>query len=319
LSNPVAGTFAGLIDGTFGLLRPTWRTALMCAGTVLLPAAALYGWAYDRLFAAYARVLSSAEGAAGPSLPVLAGAFLGILLAAIVQGLAALFVRGCVTAQAADAVRGGRRATRAIVAVFLRRDGARLLAQRVLQGLVYAGVIAAAAISASVVFAAAGAFRGGSAWPWRLLAPLFLAWAALGIVAVWLSVRFSLTLESVVVDGATARQSFGLSRRLVRGSGWRVLGYRLLFAVMLGFVASLVATPIVFFATIRAYARYLSEMLRGAADVDSIVDMLRVMGSGLPVRLAIFQYLQGILDALVAPAFMTLLYVEMKRRRSEGA
>ncbi len=122
-----------------------------------------------------------------------------------------------------------------------------------------------------------------------------------------------------MIDGSRARQSFGLSASLVRGGWWRVFGYRFLFGLMLGFAASLIATPIVFFATIRAYARYLAEMVQGTADAGSLVDMLRTMGSGLPVRLAIFLYLQSLLKAFFAPVFMTLLYFAMKRRKAEAS
>ena len=149
---------------------------------------------------------------------------------------------------------------------------------------------------------------------------MFLAFYLAGIAAwVWLWARYSFTLETVVIDGARAGQSFGLSASLVRRSWWRVFAARVLFALMLGFAASLVATPIVFFATIKAYARYLSGMLEGTADTDSLLEMIRTMGSGLPLRLAILVYLQGLLNAFFAPVFMTLLYLERKRRASEAS
>jgi hypothetical protein len=319
VSQRASGTFAGLIDGTFGLLRQTWRTTLACGAIAFLPAAALYGWAYRRLFDAYVNVVPAVEHASLSSVLSLVGVFSWILLAALVQGVAVLFVRACVTARAAGAVRGRSvPAPMAAVRTF-RQDGARLVGQRVLQGLVYAGVFAATVVLIAVVLAIVGGFTGISGTSLGVFALIFLCYLA-GIVAwVWLWARFSLTLESVVIDGAKARQSFGLSASLVRRSWWRVFGYRLLFGMMLGFAASLIATPIVFFATIRAYARYLSEMVQGTADAGSLVDMFRTMGSGLPVRLAVFLYLQSLLNAFFAPVFMTLLYFEMKRRRAEAS
>jgi hypothetical protein len=224
-----------------------------------------------------------------------------------------------VTRQAAGAVRGRGASVPAVAARIFRQDGARLVGQRVLQGLVYAGVIAAAAIVMAVVTAIGGVFgrASGAPGPGLALFLVLLLYIA-GIAAwAWLWVRFSLTLESVVIDGSRAGQSFGLSASLVRGSWSRVFGYRLLFGIMLGFAASLVATPIVFFATIRAYARYLSEMVQGTADSGSLADMFRAMGSGLPVRLAVFLCLQSLLKAFFMPVFMTLLYFEMKRRKAE--
>lgn len=311
-----SGTFAGLVDGTFGLLGKTWKTTLACGGFAFIPAAALYGWAYDRLFRAMTDAWADGADASFPFV-VMAVPFLLIMLAALLQGLAALFVRACMTSRAAAAVRGVDISVGAVAARVLRRDGARLVGQRVLQGLVYAAVLAAAAVLAVIVIAIGGGSDGVSDTSVRVFGLFFLCYAA-GIAAwLWLWVRFSLTLESVVIDGAKAGQSFGLSASLVRRGWWRVFGYRLLFAVMLGFAASLVATPIVFFATIRAYARYLSEMVQGTADTGSLVDMFQAMGSGLPVRLSVFLYLQSLLNAFFAPVFMTLLYFAMKRRAAE--
>lgn len=323
MSQRTSGTFTGLIDGTFGLLRQTWKTTLLCGGIVFLPAAALYGWAYGRLFEAYANVVPAMEDASLSSVLVLVKAFSWILLAVLVQGFAVLFVRSCVTAQAAGAVRGRGTAVPAIAARVLRQDGARLVGQRVLQGLVYTGVLlavaAVCAIVTVIVVAITSGFGEAADTTGLTIGVVLLAYPAGIAVWVWLWVRFSLTLESVVIDGSKARQSFGLSASLVRGGWWRVFGYRFLFAVMLGFAASLIATPIVFFATIRAYARYLSEMVQGTADAGSLVDMLRTMGSGLPVRLAIFLFLSNLLKAFFAPAFMTLLYFAMKRRKAEAS
>jgi hypothetical protein len=323
VSQRTSGTFAGLIDGTFGLLRQTWKTTLACGGIAFLPVAALYGWAYGRLFDGYASILPAAEDASLSSVFVLVKAFSWVLLAAFVQGLAALFVRSCVTARAAGAIRGRSVAVPAIAARVVREDGARLVGQRILQGLVYAGamlaVAAALAIVAVLVMAITGGFGGGTDTTGLTIWLVILAYLAGIAVWAWLWVRFSLTLETMVIDGSRVRRSFGLSASLVRGGWWRVLGYRLLFGLMLGFTASLIATPIVFFATIRAYAQYLAEMVQGTADAGSLVDMLRAMGSGMPVRLAIFLYLQSLLKAFFAPVFMTLLYFAMKQRKAEAS
>lgn len=319
MSQRASGTFAGLIDGTFGLLRHTWSTTLACGGVAFLPAAALYGWAYDRLFRAAASVWVGTGDAPFPFAGIV-GPLLAIAAAALVQGLAVLVVRSCVTARAASAVRGGGASAAATAARTLRHAVPRLVGQRILQALVYVGVSVGVAILAMVVaIVAAGGLGGVGDAPGLALLPVLLCQAALLAAGTWLWVRFSLTLESVVIDGATAVQSFGLSASLVRRSWWRVFGWRLLFALMLGFAATLVATPVVFFATLKAYARDLAEMVEGTADARSLLDMFRAMGAGLPVRLAVFLFLQSLLNAFFAPPFMTLLYLAMKRRAAEAA
>jgi hypothetical protein len=317
VNRPSRGGFAALLDGTFGLLGRTWAAALACGAVAHLPAAVLYGWAWQRLFSAYADVFPAVANADVPPITALGGMAVPMLVAALAQGLATLFVRACVTARAASALRGERVSPALTAGRVLRRFGARLVAQRILQGLLYAAVFAATVIAAVIGLAVAGGFRPGSASTGGAIA-LFLAVYLAGITAwVWLWARYSFTLEAVVVDGARAGQSFGLSASIVRHGWWRVFGARTLFALMLGFAASLIATPIVFFATIRAYARYLAGMLEGGAGTDSLLEMIRTMGSGLPLRLAILVYLQGLLNAFFAPVFMTLLFLERKRRASE--
>jgi hypothetical protein len=265
------------------------------------------------MFAAYARIVPAVQVASLSPVFALAEVGLWILLAALAQGLALLFVRSFVTAQAAAALRGGCPSVPAIVGRVFRQAGARLVGQRILQGLIYLGLFAAAMI----VLVVAAAFSPGAESAAASMGVFLLFYLGTFVVWVWLWCRFSFTLESVVIDGSRAGQSFGLSTSLVRRSWWRVFGYRLLFSIMLGFAASLIATPVVFFATIRAYARYLSDLVEGASGTGSLTDMLRSMGSGMPLRLALFMYLQSLLNAFFTPVFMTLLYFEMKRRRAE--
>jgi hypothetical protein len=319
VNRPSRGGFAALLDGTFALLGRTWGTALACGAVVFLPAAVLYGWAWQRTFSAYADVFSAVAEAGVSPVAALGGMAVPMLAAALAQGLATMFVRACVTARTASALRGERVSPAVTAGRVLRRFGARLVGQRALQGLLYAAVFAATVIAAVIGLAAAGGFRDGSAFAGGAVA-LFLAFYLAGMAAwVWLWARYSFTLEAVVIDGARAGQSFGLSASLVRHGWWRVFGTRLLFALMLGFAASLVATPIVFFATIKAYARWLAGMLEGGADTDSLLEMIRTMGSGLPLRLAVLVSLSGLLNAFFTPVFMTLLYLERKRRASEAS
>jgi hypothetical protein len=319
VNRPSRGGFATLLDGTFGLLGRTWVTALACGTVAFLPAGVLYAWAWQRTFNAYADAFSTLGYAGLSPLGALGSVVVPMLAAALVQGLAAMFVRACVTARTASALRGERVSPALVAGRVLRRFGARLVAQRVLQGLLYAAAIAGAAVLAVIGMAVGGGF--GSAPDVGVFGVvLFAVFYLAGLAAwAWMWVRYSFTLEAVVIDGAGAARSFGLSASLVRRGWWRVLGTRLLFGLMIGFAASLVATPIVFFATIKAYARYLAGMLEGTGDTDSLLEMIRAMGSGLPLRLAILVYLQGLLNAFFSPVFMTLLYLERKRRASEAS
>jgi hypothetical protein len=90
------------------------------------------------------------------------------------------------------------------------------------------------------------------AWPyvWPLLGAGILA--ALGIAAgfilliipgIYLAVIWSMIVPTIVLEQASARESFGRSRALVRGRFWSVLGTIVIALVISGIVSSLLSLP----------------------------------------------------------------------------
>jgi hypothetical protein len=90
------------------------------------------------------------------------------------------------------------------------------------------------------------------AWPyvWRLLGAGLPA--ALGIAAgfillvlpgIYLAVIWSMIVPTIVLEQASAGESFGRSRALVRGRFWSVLGTIVIALVISGIVSSLISLP----------------------------------------------------------------------------
>jgi hypothetical protein len=305
------GMLADLFDGTFRTLPRTWVTAVLCGGVLFLPGALLYGWSFGRLLDLLGDLAT--EGDALAPLLSLGLAYLGLLAAGLVQGFATLFVRACVTEQTARVVRGETAAlTDVLRHVFLHRFG-KLIGQRALQ---YAILGVTGGVAAFILGAAIGFGR-------LLASPLIpvligvLIFVGAWVVVAWFSVRWSVTLEAVVIENVKVEESLDRSSLLVRGAWWRVFGYTILLGLMVSFAVSLIATPLVFFATIRSYARFLAGLRSGLDASDDLPALLRSLFSGMGGRFAILMYLQGIFAVVVTPVFMTLLFLGLRDRTDQ--
>lgn len=302
--------FAELLDRTFHIMSRTWLTALVLGCILFAPTSYLTGWAYGRLFEVFGKVGGMAEDNPMFLLATLGKAYFWLVIGILSQGLVQLLVRACVTDHAARAARGEVAASTRVISHVVRKKFGRLIGQRLLQLTILSITFGAAAMAAGAAVGLAVALDA------TLLAVLLgglLGCAGLALT-IWLSVRFSVTLESLVIDGAKVEESFDRSTSVVQGNWWRVFGCTLLFGLMVSFASSLVATPIVLFSGLRKYAQFIEELLRGTSGTggDSTFHLRLLAGMGR--EMGLFQYVSSLLEALVAPVFMTLLFLELKKR-----
>jgi hypothetical protein len=237
--------------------------------------------------------------------------YLWLLLAVLAQGFVYLFVRACVTEHASRAVRGEPASTFGVMRDVITRKYGKLIGLRVLQ-LAILGIVFAAACAVGGV---AAAIFGGLLKSTALAALLSMLLVLGGlIVVIWLAVRYTVTLESLVIDGTGIDQSIDASMALVRHRWWRVFGYTLLFSLMVSFASSLIATPVMFFSNIRQFIHVMESLLRETSGSRSFNSMFRELLVGMGRRLGILQYVQSVLGGFVSPVFMTLLFLELKKR-----
>ena len=307
------GMLSDVFDGTFRMLSRTWLTTLVCGGVLFIPAALLYGWSFGRFFDAIAAM---AEAEESDSILLSMGlGYLWIMVAALLLGFAMLFVRACVTEHTARLARGESPDLPGIVwHVFSRRYG-RLIGQRALQYTILVAIMIGATLIGGISFGISLAVE----LPLVGTLGITLGVLAGAVIVTWLSIRWSLTLETVVIEDAKISSSLGRSEDLVRGAWWRVLGYTLLLSLMMGFAVSLIATPIVFFASIREYVRFLGGLLKGGEGEGDAISLMRSLFGGMGLRFAILMYIQSLFAMLVTPVFMTLLFLELRKRTDAAA
>ena len=307
------GTFADLLDGTFNLISRTWMTSLILGGVLFIPSAYLFGWAYGAFMDLFKDMAEMGRQDPTSVLATLGIAYVWIFLAAVVQGVLFLFVRACVTEHTALAVRGEQANTFTVALHVITQTYLKLLGQRIIQIVILSITFGGAVLITSVP---AGILTALNRITLAILAGCVLGLAGLGVV-IWIAVRYTVTLESMVVDGSGIDQSFDHSMVLVRGRWWRVFGYTLLFGLMVGFASSLIGTPIVFFSTIRQFMHALESALRAPSGPRSMNAVFMQLLAGLGRRLGVLQYIQSLIAGFVTPVFMTLLFFELKKPEPE--
>jgi len=303
--------FADLLDGTFSMISRTWMTSLIIGGVLFIPAAFLFGWAYNTFMDSIKDMAGSMTRESPTEALIIFGkAYLWILLAVLVQGLVYLFVRACVTEHSARVLRGEPANSFDVALHVIKHRYAPLLGQRVLQIVILSIALGGAAFVTGLVIGVAAALK------LRVLAAILgsvLGLAGLAVV-IWVAVRYRVTLESMVIDGSGIEQSFDTSMALVRRKWWRVFGYTLLFGLMVSFASALIATPIMFFSTIRQFMHGLENLLTETSRSRSFNAVFLQLMAGMGRRFGILQYAQSLLSGFVTPVFMTLLFTELKKQ-----
>lgn len=297
-------TLGTIISASFGVLR---RNPLATFGPALLVALALAVVTSLGTIALLTSVIASGSGssdtdAIGAVSNGLGGALLSFLGSTGLELAGSQIVLAVVALATAAGVVGERRRPAAL----WRRTRGRRLA--VLGWALLVAVVAFAAIGLLVGAVAALAVAGGAAGP--AIAVLLLVVAIPGAVVLWawLTTKLAFVPPAIVVErlrmGAAVRRSW----RLTRGRFWRVLGIRLLVAVMLGAAQGLLGIPIQLLASIVA-----SLVLPNGATDDA--DRTLVVVTTLLTQAA--GSLVAAITLVLSTATTSLLYLDV-RMRSEG-
>ena len=316
---PVKQSLSDLLDAAIKSIGSTWRTTLLVGGVLFVPASWVIGQAYSSMFGSLAQIMSLAAHGDNlepwPLMRALLRVYAWSIGGAAFLGLVTVFVRACVTAHTWHAVSGRQVTLAQVVRPLAGRALLRLVGQRLLLLAINAVVLTAAMVPGVIAVAAAPALDA----PILAIVLMFLCMAAGMGVVLWLTVRFGLALEAMVVDGLGVDASLNESARVVKGNWWRVLGRTLLIGLIAGFASSLIAAPIVMFALMRAYVELIQSFLEGMEDtVEQYVNLLETL-VGLSGRMALSTYLSSLLTAFVVPGFMTLLYLDLKARHEAEA
>ncbi|MER7753094.1 hypothetical protein [Kitasatospora sp. NPDC097643] len=124
-------------------------------------------------------------------------------------------------------------------------------------------------------------------------------------VGFWLWIRFSLAAPALMLEKQGVMTALSRSRRLVRGSWWRIFGISLLGVVLTFIVSMIIAIPFRIVAMLLGFSDFQRQVLDGAADTSTATLVTTAIA--------------GIIAATVTIPFKAaldvLIYVDQRIRR----
>ncbi|MBO1417241.1 hypothetical protein [Streptomyces sp. FH025] len=267
-----------LLDGAVTTVRRHWRTAL----TLSLGIAVI-----DQAGALAAELL--VNGRTGPTtelLTMLAQTPLTMLLDALAVALLTVVVSRAVLGRPVTAGEAWRDARPRLL---------QLLGLTILTTLMSAGVVLLG-FTPLLGYSAGGAASPG------ITALLALVGLLAAPVAAWLLIRYSLAAPALMLEKQGVVTALSRSRRLVRGSWWRVFGIFLVSRVLSGILAMVLLIPF----------RFLGLVL-GFGSVNSLDDGHQSVG------MLVLTAIAGILASAIVTPFLAavgvLVYIDQRIRR----
>ena len=230
-------TLADVLDGMFRLFLSHWRTYAIALGIVLVPQSFVMALLAGSL-GMNMGILEQLNNPAATEAALQRGPELAPLIALIVISvLAALFLSPYLTGAAcriAGEAYEGRDPQPGEVARFTLRRYWSLIGVIFLQGLLFLLIFA---LPIGVIAAGVLGDNGGMAAAGGVLA-LFLF-----PVAIWLGVRWSLSVPTIVMEGNRPVAALRRSASLVEGRWWRVFGTLALAQFITAIVAQIAGFP----------------------------------------------------------------------------
>jgi hypothetical protein len=305
----VAGAPAGSVfpidigrtfDLTFSIYRNRWRTlvgiGLIIEAVMALASLALLLGPQSRVFTDFSgRVPTQAEinaflASLGPTLAL----SLVFIVLVVVAGAIQL---GAMT-DAVARIYAGRPVT---AVTSLRRGLGRWLTFVAVMLLLILGLIAVFLAGFVVLAVAALALIAVTKSVGLAIFVVLIVYVSIFVALIFVAVRWSMAVQTVMIDGLGARAAMSRSWRLVAGSGWRVIGYYLAFWIL-----TLVITLII------------------GTVVNLLINPYQTSGFRIVsidyTKLAISTVLSALLGSFVAPLTAIpaiLLYLDLRFRHGE--
>jgi hypothetical protein len=215
-----------------------------------------------------------------------------------IGGIAIYFATGAIARAAADVYSGAPASAGRAVRYSLSRFGT-FIAMWTITFLITAAIVAIGVFVGTALFLVTA--TGGRVLPGPTVFFGLIVFVTAFVAIMFVTIRFAMAVPTAVLEDAGATTSLRRSWYLVSGSTWRVLGYTLLFAIVLGLIGGLLSLV-----------------------VTLIVNPFRFVGTTVmlvdPGRLAVSTLVTGLITAALMPIStigMTLLYLDLRWRKGE--
>ncbi|WP_395295967.1 hypothetical protein ACF9IK_22705 [Kitasatospora hibisci] len=271
-----------LMDGAVSTIRKHWRTTLgLSLGVAVVHQAAVTGTQF---------AVNGDTGDLTPVLGTLVSLPLTMLLGVVATALLTMVVSRAILGQNAT-VRDAWRDARPRM---LQLTGLTLLT-----GLIGAGVVLLG-FTPLIGYLLSGAHE-------PVIAALLVVVGLLSLpVALWLWIQLSLAAPALMLEKQGILTALSRSRRLVRGSWWRLFGINLLSQLMAALVAGMISVPFTVVGLVLGFDDLVGQVDNGEAAT-------------LPAAMLITTAIAGVISATITIPFTAaigvLLYVDQRIRR----
>ncbi|MFJ9951009.1 glycerophosphoryl diester phosphodiesterase membrane domain-containing protein [Kitasatospora sp. NPDC091207] len=271
-----------ILDGAVSTIRKHWRTTLgLSLGVAVVEQAAVTG------------TQLAVKGDTGDLTPVLSALVslpVTMLLSVVAAALLTMVVSRAILGQSAT-VRDAWRDARPRL---LQLTGLTLLT-----GLIGAGIVLLG-FAPMIGYLLAGADEPAIA------ALLFVVGLLSVPAAIWIWIQLSLAAPALMLEKQGVRTALSRSRRLVRGSWWRIFGINILSQLMAGIVAGIISVPFTVVGLVLGF-----DDLTGQVDAGD--------PATLPTAVLITTAIAGVIASTLTIPFTAtigvLLYVDQRIRR----
>lgn len=293
-----------LIQLATSLIRFRWRALFGATLALLAPAyvvLALIGVASGDALTRWSVAVEQQAGGAVPSLddlpPFPVGEVLVSWIAGIAAGVVGAIAMGALVFIVARTYAGEHATATDGIRAAVNRAGSLIGSYFLVMLAVIA--IAVVGFTAGAVLLIVTATPSGGLQPGPAVLGALIVFVATIAILVFVTLRWSLVVHAIVVEGKGALDGLGRSWRIVSGSTWRMLGYFLLYGLLAFLFGLLLAT--------------LAIVLLGTAPLEAGPPQG-------PLGLAATALVETLAAVVLAPpwaAAFTLLYYDLRWRRGE--
>lgn len=290
---------------TFSLFRFRWRSFLGATLIITVPLiglSAIFQYLFSERLTLWFELFVQ-QTVAGRPFELLRlfpwDAFLLLFLTGVLTAIAAFVAQGAIVRLAANAYSGGQPSTSAAVGSALSRLPSLAAVLLIIELVTIAILAVGIGLAAALIFGSSG---GGPVNPGPAVFVALIGFVAAFAGILFVSIRWSLAAQAVMLEGLGALGALGRSWRLVAGSTWRVFGYALVFGLVFGLIAIVISAVVTLVIA--------PEMLRPEASPR--ID---------PLRSALSSAITSLISVLFAPfpaIGFTLLYFDLRWRRGDS-
>jgi len=309
-STIVPMTLGDIFDRLFKLIGKTWIRNLILASIILIIPVIIMSFGVEAMFSSIAAIAKQNE-TGNPLSPEelfsmfggMAWSCLGFLAILVGSAAATLGVTMVGCAETSGLTMTWQEALKRSFGVRL----ARLLGLYIVQGAVFIALFFPPYILLIIAIATRSIALG-------LLAGLLLF--ACVLVVIFLFIRWAFTVPAIAWEDLHIMNGFRRSWALVKDHWWRVFGILLLMGIMLSFAVSLIMTPVYVAALWKFFTSYFDTIgSMGSRQIDPSVFLEGFSSVGFAIGLA--SGLGSLLQMLVAPLYVVVLYFDLRARKNE--